>query len=358
MAKVFITGATGQVGGQLVKYLLAEKKLSVNEPSDLICLVRNPAKASNLAALGVTIVKGDLQDSDTIVEIMQNGIDYVFHIAADININHTYEQLYPPNVLGTRIMLDAFVNSKAKCFIFASSISVYDVEKRGVRDYHITEESNVGKPEGTPYPVTKRLSEAMVFDYVKNNPEKTFIITRLGPIVGPGDRQTLPSLVLIMKYTIAPKLVNRGKFVMSLTSPLDVARAQVFLSEIGNGISGEVYNVANNTITFREIMDTIANYYYRRPPRFSITFWFYRTIKPLLKVLHKIFPRMTILEIALSPLTSHYLGRSYFYSKEKLENLGFKYTIPPKESILSGLQDYDPERKFLKPNRRILNRSK
>jgi nucleoside-diphosphate-sugar epimerase len=120
MAKVFITGATGQVGSQLVEYLINEKELGISSPRDIFCLIRNPAKAVKLKELGITIVEGDLLDNDTITEVMNNGITYVFHTAANILLNQTYEQMYEPNVVGTRLMLDAFANSDAKCFIYTS----------------------------------------------------------------------------------------------------------------------------------------------------------------------------------------------------------------------------------------------
>ena len=118
MAKVFVTGATGQVGMQVVEHILVDKKLGVTSPSDVICLIRNPKKAGKLRLMGVTIVKGDLEDSDTIFDVMANDIDYVFHVAANILLNQSYDQMYAPNVLGTRIMLDAFVKSQAKSFIY------------------------------------------------------------------------------------------------------------------------------------------------------------------------------------------------------------------------------------------------
>ena len=52
MAKIFITGATGQVGSQVARYIITEKKLNVTRPEDVICLVRNPDKATKLKELG------------------------------------------------------------------------------------------------------------------------------------------------------------------------------------------------------------------------------------------------------------------------------------------------------------------
>ncbi|RLI70438.1 hypothetical protein DRO91_02390 [Candidatus Heimdallarchaeota archaeon] len=350
MAKIFITGATGQVGRQLVNYLLKEKKLGVESPLDIACLIRNPGKAQELIDLGIDVVEGDLLASDTISEAMNNGIQFVFHIAADINVNHSYEEMYPTNVLGTRIILDAFVNSKAQCFIYTSSIAVYDTESKKEKELQIDEDFPIGPTEGLAYAVTKRLAEAMVKSYQKDYPEKRFIITRLGPILGPGDRQFLPTIIQLLSYRFIPKLINRGKYIMSLTSPIDIARAQVFLAEQSGMLQESIFNIAQGFITFREILETVSEYYHRRPPKFSITFWFFKILRPFIVLLHKIFPRINLLKVALSPTTSHYIGRSFYFNSERLLQLGFKFSVHPKEAILTGLEYLDPQKTLLKPS--------
>ena len=66
--KVLITGATGQVGGALIPYLLA------NDSIEVIAAVRDMKKA---AALGVAAVYLDLDNFDSMMPALQ-GIDRVF----------------------------------------------------------------------------------------------------------------------------------------------------------------------------------------------------------------------------------------------------------------------------------------
>ncbi len=358
MAKVFVTGATGQVGMHVVEHILADKKLNVTNPSDIICLVRNPKKAHRLKLSGVTIIKGDLQDNDTITDVMANGIEFVFHIAANILLNQTYDQMYAPNVLGTRIMLDAFVKSEAKCFIYTSSIAVYQAFNGRKRYYDLDENSPLGELDGEPYQVTKRIAENLVRDYAEKNPNKTIIITRLGPIIGAGDRQTIPALVSVMGYKLVPKLINRGKHLFAITSARDVARGQVFLAEYPEDISGEIYNIAHEPISYRRIMNIVADYYQRMPPKFSITYWFFKSLIPLLRVLHKIFPKIKLIKTALSPITIKYVGKTYIYNSTKLKNLGFNYLVTPEEAVIDSLIYLDPEKKILKPSWRLKRKLK
>ena len=57
--KVFVTGGTGFIGGEVVRQLR-------ERGDDVVCLVRNPAKGEKLATLGCELVAGDLGDAEAI----------------------------------------------------------------------------------------------------------------------------------------------------------------------------------------------------------------------------------------------------------------------------------------------------
>jgi uncharacterized protein YbjT (DUF2867 family) len=70
MKKILVIGASGFVGGYLTRQLSAEG-YSVR------CLVRNPEKVKDLAALGCEIVKGDLSDLSSVQSALDS-IDAVY----------------------------------------------------------------------------------------------------------------------------------------------------------------------------------------------------------------------------------------------------------------------------------------
>jgi nucleoside-diphosphate-sugar epimerase len=361
MAKIFITGATGQVGRHVAEYIVKKKLLGIESPKDVYCLVRNHKKANHLEDMDVTIIEGNLQDSDTISQVINNeGIEYVFHIAANTMIDATYDDLYKSNVLGTRIILDAFAKSeKGKCFIYTSSISVYNTYLGKEDHMSIDEETPFGPlEEGDNYAITKRIAEGIVQYYHEAYPEKNFITTRLGPIIGAGDRQFIPAMTKLMSYRFLPKLINGGRDLVSLTSPYDVARAQVFLAKRCEALNGEAFNVAKEPVTYRKMMNTIADYYHRKHPKLSIKNWFYKLIIPLLRFLSKVFPKMELLQIATNPTASNYIGKSFIYSSKKLEDQGFEYTIDSEEAIMEALTFLDPEKKIVKKGKRSKHSNK
>ncbi|MBD2056253.1 SDR family oxidoreductase [Oculatella sp. FACHB-28] len=67
---ILVTGATGNIGGEVVSHLV-EKKVPLR------ALVRDRAKAANLAAQGIELVQGDFSQSDSLDAALQ-GIEKAF----------------------------------------------------------------------------------------------------------------------------------------------------------------------------------------------------------------------------------------------------------------------------------------
>lgn len=86
MAKILVTGATGNIGRKTLQHLL--KRLPA---SDLVGLARDPAKAADLAADRIEIRQGDYLDYDGLVRAFE-GIDKLMLVSAtaftDRNTQH------------------------------------------------------------------------------------------------------------------------------------------------------------------------------------------------------------------------------------------------------------------------------
>ena len=86
MAKILVTGATGDIGRKTLQHLL--KRVPA---TDLVGLARDPGKAADLAAEGIEIRQGDYFDHDGLVRAFA-GVDKVMLVSAtaftDRNIQH------------------------------------------------------------------------------------------------------------------------------------------------------------------------------------------------------------------------------------------------------------------------------
>ncbi len=68
--KYFVTGATGFVGGRVVRQLRAAGH-------DVVAVVRSPEKAADLAAMEITLHQGDVTEKESMRAPM-TGVDGVF----------------------------------------------------------------------------------------------------------------------------------------------------------------------------------------------------------------------------------------------------------------------------------------
>lgn len=146
--RVLLTGASGRIGGHLVKTL-----------SEAGWLVRGfdlvPAQHEHHPQEMVT---GSLLDPD-IVEHALDNVDAVIHLAALMSWNPQDDQkLFAVNVQGTFNLLQAARSHRLSRFIFASSGEVYP-ELNPV--YQPIDEDHPTQPNST-YGLTKLLGEEMV----------------------------------------------------------------------------------------------------------------------------------------------------------------------------------------------------
>ncbi len=153
--KVFVSGATGRVGGLLAKRLIERGA----EVSTLV-LPGDPG-LEHCRAAGVRCEIGSLTDADAVRRAMA-GASSVFHMAAVISFKPGDRQLlWDVNVEGTRHVLDAAAELAAEGgvrLVFASSDQVYPT--RFAR-YRPTDEQHPREPYSY-YGLTKQICEDMV----------------------------------------------------------------------------------------------------------------------------------------------------------------------------------------------------
>ena len=85
MAKILVTGATGNLGGLVVRNLLER-----TGAEDIAVLVRDPEKAAELKDKGVTIVTGDYNDYESLIAAFQN-VDKLYFVSSS-DVPNRYPQ--------------------------------------------------------------------------------------------------------------------------------------------------------------------------------------------------------------------------------------------------------------------------
>ncbi len=131
MARVFLTGGSGFIGGELATALLARG-------DEVIGLGHTDASARALAARGVRVVRGDVLDPGALAAGM-SGCELVYHVAG-INSHCPKDpmRLLRVNVSGT----ENVVRAAARCWIarvvVTSSAASIGEAKRDGRDRGLT----------------------------------------------------------------------------------------------------------------------------------------------------------------------------------------------------------------------------
>jgi nucleoside-diphosphate-sugar epimerase len=248
---VFVTGASGLVGLNLVKYLCSQGISTT-------ALVRRTSRTDQLQSIArqypnlVKLVIGDLLDPGCLTRLMR-GHDVVVHTAALIEALADSARLDQVNVGGTRSAIEAAIAAGVTQFIHISSLSVITGEK----DRYGTKEDEPLRYCKEAYANSKISAEKLVtsgeYDSLIN-----ITVLRPGFIYGPNERAWLTRLIETLRRGRG-LLVARGTKETCVIYVENVCRA--IDSCLLNPITfGQIYNLTDGQgITKKQLFDTICD---------------------------------------------------------------------------------------------------
>lgn len=225
---IFITGASGFVGGATARDLVAKgHKVSA--------MSRSKNSDAKIKALGATPVRCDLE---SITSAHLQGIEAVIHAAAFVEAWGPSDAWYKSNVLGTQAILDAAQTAGVKRFIHigteAAIVMGQDVEGAD-------EEYPLAPGSSYPYCATKAQAELLVRE--ANAPDFTTIVLRPRFIWGPGDTTLLP-LIEAMAKAGNWVWIGGGRAISSTTHIANLVHAIGLALTKGRG--GEAYFILDD----------------------------------------------------------------------------------------------------------------
>ena len=256
---VFITGATGLVGGWLTKRLLGQG-------ASVTTLVRDWVPASEFVRQGladrVNVVRGDLSSSYLLERALgEYEIEVVFHLAAQTQVqiaNRNPLSTFESNIRGTWDLLDACRRSpKVKSVVLASSDKAYG--DQAVLPYK-EDMPLLGKH---PYDVSKSCADLIAQSYAYTF-RVPVAITRCGNFYGGGDLnwdRVVPGTIRSVVRGDRPIIRSDGKFVRDYFYVEDGAAAYMLLAEQllqNSKFCGAAYNFSNEAqISVLELVNAI-----------------------------------------------------------------------------------------------------
>lgn len=256
---IFVTGATGLVGGWLVRSLLERR-------ADVVCLVRDWVPQSELVRDGlldqVKVVRGDVRDQPLLERTLgEYETDTVLHLAAQTIVsiaNRNPISTFETNIAGTWSLLEACRRSPTvKQIVVASSDKAYG-------EHEALPYSEASPLQGRhPYDVSKSCADLIAQSYAATY-RLPVAVTRCGNFYGGGDlnwNRIVPGTIRSVLRGEPPVIRSDGQYVRDYFYAEDGAAANIVLAEALAGkpeLAGQAFNFSNESqVTVLEVVDRL-----------------------------------------------------------------------------------------------------
>jgi len=264
---IAVTGASGLLGGNLVRELLAQGQR-------VRALIHQDQRA--ISGLDVETFSADLNDPSSL-ERAFTGVDVVYHLASLISLSmDSWDEVYRVNVLGTRNVVDACLQCGVKRLVHVSSTHSRQPEPF---DQVLDEDRPlVTDPGLPPYDRSKALGEIEVQKGMERGLDALIIIP--SGILGPYDFR--PSYVgeslQLMQRGGVPVLTTGG---YNWVDARDVASGAICAAEIAP--AGSRYILSGHWHSIHEVAVTAARISGTRAPRLVIPLRFAELALPMME---------------------------------------------------------------------------
>ena len=241
-----VTGATGLVGGWLVRRL-------IQSGADVVCLVRDWVPQSELVRARlieqVKVVRGDVREQAEMERVLgEYEIDTVIHLAAQTIVgiaNRNPVSTFETNVAGTWSILEACRRSPSvKQIVIASSDKAYG-------EHEILPYTEDAPLKGRhPYDASKSCADLIAQTYAATY-DLPVAITRCGNFYGGGDlnwNRIVPGTIRSVLRKQRPVIRSDGHYVRDYFYAEDGALANMILAEKlaqNPDLRGEAFNFSN-----------------------------------------------------------------------------------------------------------------
>ncbi|MFQ5571144.1 MAG: SDR family oxidoreductase [Rhodothermales bacterium] len=258
--KVLVTGATGFIGSELTRQLLAQGRE--------VRILRRAASRLDLlgeAARHVDHAVGDVTEPHSLLKSME-GVRQVYHAAAYVGVGGHRDQalLHRVNVVGTANVVNAALKTDIERLVHTSSIAALGRPEQ--RDTRIDETIPWHSSRlNTAYAISKHNAELEIhrgiaegLDAVMVNPSLVFGVGRPG--------ENTRQIVEKVRDGRLPAIPTGG------TNAVDVQDvAAGHLRAMERGKTGERYMLSSENLSWKTLIETLAGALGVSPPRFTLS---------------------------------------------------------------------------------------
>ncbi len=259
---ILVTGATGLVGGHLIWHLLQEN-------SQIIAMKRANSDVEGLKKIfqfygsdadalfkKITWKEGDVENYDTLFSAME-GVEYVYHCAAMVDLGKNSQRMIDVNVGGTENIVRAALNRKVKKLCFVSSIAALS---NGNENKPTDENTPFHENERTTlYGESKRLGEKVVHEAILKG--LNAVTVNPGVIIGYSKNMT-GSGELFKRVKKGLPFYTNG--ITGYVNVQDVVKAMIVLMK--SEVKNERFVLVGENKTHKDVLRNIADGYGKYRP--------------------------------------------------------------------------------------------
>lgn len=269
MTKFLVTGGAGFIGSHLCERLLENKENLVFCIDNFNDYYNPKIKEKNIESFlsnpNFKLFREDITDKEKMEEIISSHhFDKIIHLAARAGVRASLEVpelYYEVNVTGTKNLLDLAVKYKIKKFIFASSSSVYGINKK----IPFSENDEINN-QVSPYAKTKKQGEIICKEY-HDKYGINITALRFFTVYGPKGRPDMAPYKFIdlvsndmpIQIYLSEEEFNRGKMARDFTFVKDIIDGIILAVE--KNFEFEIFNLGRgNPVKLNEFISIVEKF--------------------------------------------------------------------------------------------------
>ena len=322
--KIFVTGANGFIGNNLISYLLKKEH-------EVYALTRNHLNQPQHSKLHV--VKGDLLDPNSYTDEFMM-CDIVFHCAGFVSFSaDDFDAAWEINVEGTRIIAEIALDGK-KRFVHLSACAVLGFSSTDNKLLDETSNPIINKAD--TYAYTKNESELVIQQLVNKGLDA--VIGNFTTVYGEGDNNMNSGSII--------RSVKNGMFAIppggtSYISIIDLIEGLILLAEKGK--VGERYIFNGENLTYSNLIIRIAKTIEAPIPKITIPKFTKSLAIMAAWLLNKLQKNSKKVNLITPSIIKETFGYKYFSAAKAEQELSWKPKVKLEDAVKDAVTYYEKQ---------------